>query len=69
MQIGTSQAKFYDFGSRGIWNEVGPSYVYSKIIHFMSEQTILLHKLGIPYLKYPWNKIHEIWLEMFQFAF
>ena len=35
----------------------------------MAENTILLHKLGTLYLKYRWNQIHKIWLEMLQLTF
>ena len=35
----------------------------------MAAVPFLLHILGMPYLKYSWNQIHEIMLEMLQFAF
>ena len=69
MQIGASQAKFYDFGRFQGYLKYGRPFLYSKITHFMAEHIILLHKLGTPYLKYPWNQIHKIWLEMPQSTF
>ena len=52
MQIGASQAKFYDFGSRGIWNTVGPIYMVKSLILWQNIPN-LLHELGTLYHKYP----------------
>ena len=49
--------------------EIRNTHLCNKTTHFMAEIPFLLHKLGIPYLKYPWNQIHEIRLEMLHFAF
>ena len=63
MQIGAFQAKFHEFGSRGIWDTVYPIYVVKSLI--------LWQNLSFYYINsvYPWKQIHEIWLEVIQFAF